>query len=99
MLLKTGQFLESLKTYKYRDDVLITGYVDESQLVRLMGAAYALVYPSAFEGFGVPVLEAMRSEVPVLTSRNSSMQEIAGDAALYFDPTNHQDIAESMMRI
>jgi glycosyltransferase involved in cell wall biosynthesis len=99
MLWKTGQFLESLKTYKYRDDVVITGYVDESRLVRLMGASYALVYPSAFEGFGVPVLEAMRSEVPVLTSLNSSMQEIAGDAALYFDPTNHQDIAESMMRI
>jgi len=56
-----------------------------------------LVYPSLLEGFGVPVLEAMRSEVPVITSLNSSMQEIAGDAALYADPKNYQDIADKMM--
>jgi glycosyltransferase involved in cell wall biosynthesis len=56
-----------------------------------------MVYPSLFEGFGVPVLEAMRCEVPVITSANSSMQEITHDAALYCDPSNYNDIADKMM--
>jgi glycosyltransferase involved in cell wall biosynthesis len=62
-----------------------------------MGAAYALVYPSLHEGFGVPVLEAMRCDVPVITSSGSAMEEIAGDAAFYADAGDHQAIAEKMM--
>jgi glycosyltransferase involved in cell wall biosynthesis len=96
---KNNEFLELLKNYKYRDDVVLTGYVKEEHLVQLVGSAYALVYPSFFEGFGVPVLEAMRCVVPALTSQNSSMQEIGEDAALYFDPTNFNDIADRMMEI
>jgi glycosyltransferase involved in cell wall biosynthesis len=96
---KYDQFLEKLKTYKYRDDVIMPGYIDEEDVVKLTASAYAVVYPSLWEGFGVPVLEAMNCNVPVLTSANSSMQEIASEAALYFDPTNHEDIAEKMMRI
>lgn len=92
-------FMDSLKTYKYRDDLVVTGYVDEAQLERLTGAAYALVYPSFFEGFGVPVLEAMQAGVPAITSAGSAMQEIAGDGALYADPTSYQDIADKMMLI
>jgi glycosyltransferase involved in cell wall biosynthesis len=68
-------------------------------MAKLIGASYALVYPSHFEGFGIPVLEAMQSEVPVLTSENSSMQEIAEDAALFFDPVDIADIADKMMLI
>jgi glycosyltransferase involved in cell wall biosynthesis len=77
----------------------LTNYVEEKELAQLVGAAYALVYPSLFEGFGVPVLEAMKSKVPVLTSAHTSMQEIAEDAALYFDPHNYTDIAEKLMLI
>jgi glycosyltransferase involved in cell wall biosynthesis len=94
---KYDQFMKSLKAYKYREDVIMTGYVDETELVKITGSAYAMVYPSLWEGFGVPVLEAMCCSVPVITSTNSSMQEIAGDAALYADPASHQDIAEKMM--
>jgi len=94
---KYESFLENLKTYKYRNDVVMTGYLEEEELVNVVSSAYGLVYPSLLEGFGVPVLEAMRSEVPVITSLNSSMQEIAGDAALYADPKNYQDIADKMM--
>jgi glycosyltransferase involved in cell wall biosynthesis len=90
-------FLESLKSYKYREDVVLTGYIDENELVNLIGSAYALVYPSVWEGFGVPVLEAMRCHVPVVTSSGSAMQEIAGDAALYADPTDYAEIADKMM--
>jgi glycosyltransferase involved in cell wall biosynthesis len=89
-------FIESLKTYKYRDDVILTGYL-EDEVANVIGAAYALIYPSVWEGFGVPVLEALDCLVPVITSENSSMQEIARDAALYFDPLDPADIAEKMM--
>lgn len=94
---KYDSFVKNLKTYKYRDDVVMTGYVNEEEIRKLVGAAYAMVYPSLFEGFGVPVLEAMQCDVPVITSLNSSMQEIANEAALYADPESPADIAEKMM--
>jgi glycosyltransferase involved in cell wall biosynthesis len=96
---KNDDFLRLLKTYKYREDVIITGYIPESELAQLTGSAYAMIYPSLFEGFGVPVLEAMKSEIPVLTSTNTSMQEISEEAALYFDPLNVTDIADKLMLI
>jgi glycosyltransferase involved in cell wall biosynthesis len=96
---KNDEFLTLLNTYKYKDDVLLTGYLEEKDLAGLMGAAYALVYPSLSEGFGVPVIEAMKCGVPVLTSKDSSMEEIGEDAALYFDPRNIEDIADKLMRI
>lgn len=94
---KYESFKESLKSYKYRNDVVMTGYVEENELVRIVGSAYGLVYPSLFEGFGVPVLEAMQCDVPVITSADSAMQEIAKDAALYADAASHTDIADKMM--
>lgn len=94
---KYDSFVKNLKTYKYRDDVVMTGYVNEEEIRKLVGAAYAMVYPSLFEGFGVPVLEAMQCDVPVITSLNSSMQEIANEAALYADPESPAEIAEKMM--
>lgn len=94
---KNDAFLTLLKTYKYRSDVVLLDYLPEEELARVVGAAYALVYPSFFEGFGVPVLEAINSGIPVLTSAASPMQEIAEDAALYFDPHNITDMAEALM--
>jgi glycosyltransferase involved in cell wall biosynthesis len=96
---KNDEFLQLLKSYKYRDDVVLTGYVEEAELQKLVGAAYALVYPSLFEGFGVPVLEGMRSGVPVLTSQATAMEEIGGDAAIYFDPNDPVSIGDQLMRI
>jgi glycosyltransferase involved in cell wall biosynthesis len=96
---KNEEFLQLIKTYKYRSDVVLTGYLTEKELANVLGSAYALVYPSFFEGFGVPVVEAMKCEVPVLTSEKTSMEEAAGDAALYFNPNHHQDIADKMMLI
>ena len=96
---KNDEFLELLKTYKYREDVVLTGYLEQSELEGLMASAYAMVYPSLFEGFGVPVVEAMKCEVPVLTSAHTAMEEIGEDAALYFDPASHTDMAEKLMLI
>jgi glycosyltransferase involved in cell wall biosynthesis len=92
-----GSFIESLKTYKYRSDVVLTGYLEESELVKITGAAYTMVYPSLFEGFGVPPIEAMQCNSPVITSQASAMQEITKEAALYANSTDPADIAEKMM--
>ncbi|HSF44521.1 MAG TPA: glycosyltransferase family 1 protein [Chitinophagaceae bacterium] len=92
----TDEFTKLLHTYKYRDDVIMTGYVSDHDLQLLTGAAYAVVYPSHWEGFGLPVLEGMQSGVPVITSSISSMPEIGGDAAIYCDPTEPESIGKSM---
>ncbi len=94
---KYGSFKESLKSYKYRNDVVMTGYAEETEMVKIIGSAYGMIYPSVFEGFGVPVLEAMRCEVPVITSSGSAMQEIAKDGALYAAAGNYNDIAGKMI--
>ena len=96
---KYDSFIMDLKRYKYKHDVLLLGYLGEEELVKIIASAYALVYPSLFEGFGVPILEAMKCDVPVITSANSSMQEIAKDAALYTDPEKFESLAEKMMLI
>lgn len=96
---KYESFLKDLETYKYRQDVILTGYLPEVELVSLTASAYAMVYPSLLEGFGVPVIESMQSGVPVITSAGSAMEEIAGDAALYADVTIPLDIGEKMMHL
>jgi glycosyltransferase involved in cell wall biosynthesis len=99
MAWQTDSFMEALRTFKFRDDVVLTGYLPRTDLAGLMGAAYALVYPSLWEGFGLPVLEAMQCGVPVLASGNSAIPEVAGTSALYFDPTDPAAIGERMMLI
>jgi len=96
---KYDSFMQSLKRYKYRDDVIMLGYSNEDDLIKITASAYALVYPSLLEGFGVPVIEAMKCFVPVITSLRSSMQEITKDAALYADANSPDDIADKMMLV
>ncbi len=91
--------LEKLKTYKYREDVLLLGYLPEEQLQRVTAAAYALVYPSWFEGFGLPILEAMQAGVPVICSNTSSMPEVAAGAAILTDPANHEAMGKEMIAL
>lgn len=83
----------------YRDDILFPGFVPESDLPSLYGGAFALVYVSYFEGFGIPILEAMKAGVPVITSNTSSMPEVGGDAALLVDPADTTSIAEKMQKL
>jgi glycosyltransferase involved in cell wall biosynthesis len=75
------------------------GYVADEQLPALYGRAYAMVFPSLFEGFGIPLLEAMACGCPVITSNVTSIPEVAGDAALYFDPLDPVDIASKMLMV
>ncbi len=83
----------------YREDIISTGYISEENLSELMSAARAFCYISLYEGFGIPVLEAMAAGVPVLTSNVSSMPEVAGDAALLANPLDSQDIAKKIQTI
>jgi glycosyltransferase involved in cell wall biosynthesis len=69
-----------------REHVIRLGYVDDDELARLYRGAAVVVYPSRFEGFGIPVLEAMASGVPVVASSHASLDEAAGDAAVRADP-------------
>lgn len=84
---------------QYKEDVIFTGRVTNDELNRLMGSAFALLYPSIFEGFGIPILEAFTCHTVVITSSISSMPEVAGDAALYVDPQSPQSIANAMLKI
>jgi glycosyltransferase involved in cell wall biosynthesis len=82
-----------------RRRVRLTGYLREPEKVALLAGAEGLVFPSLYEGFGFPVLEAMAVGTPVLTSDLSSMPEVAGDAAMLVDPTSDEAIAEGMDRL
>jgi glycosyltransferase involved in cell wall biosynthesis len=82
-----------------RKDVILPGYLSEQQKVAMLTGAEALTYPSLYEGFGLPVLEAMACGTPVLTSDLSSLPEVAGGAALYVDPYESSSIAEGMERL
>ena len=84
---------------RVRDSVIVTGYVTEEEKVALLSGAEALVYPSLYEGFGLPVLEAMACGTPVLTSNVSALPETAGGAALLVDPHETQDIAAGIERL
>ena len=79
--------------------VHFTGYVDDESLCALLNSAYALVFPSLWEGFGLPAVEAMACAVPVLASRRGSLPEVVGDAGLYFDPEDPSAIAASALRL
>jgi glycosyltransferase involved in cell wall biosynthesis len=79
-----------------RSGVVVTGYVSERDKVALLGGAEALVYPSLYEGFGFPVVEAMACGTPVLTSDVSSLPEVAGDAAVLVSPEDIDSIAAGM---
>ncbi len=91
--------LSRLRELKLEKDVFLLGYVEASDLPTLFNAAEVFVHPSLLEGFGLPVVEAMACGVPVVTSRGSSLEEVAGDAALLVDPLDEQSIAESVIQI
>jgi glycosyltransferase involved in cell wall biosynthesis len=89
---------EFIRTESLGERVKLLGYIDDAQLARLYQAASVFLFPSLEEGFGIPVLEAMASGVPVVTSNVSSMPEVGGKAALYVDPHDPADIAQKVVQ-
>ena len=93
------ELAEAYDNMRHRSDVLMPGRVEPEELSALLSASEALVYPSYFEGFGIPILEAMYAETAVIASRTTSMPEVGGDAVLYVDPSNPEDIAHAISRL
>lgn len=82
-----------------QDEVVFPGFVPNESLCDLYVAADLFVFPSLYEGFGIPVLEAMAAGTPVCASNTSSIPEVVGDAGLLFDPANEDEIAQAMLRL
>jgi glycosyltransferase involved in cell wall biosynthesis len=93
------ELVEVVEKSSYKDDIILYGRISEAQLPVVLSAAKALTYVSIFEGFGMPILEAMSCGTPVITSNTSGMPEVAGDAALYADPFMVDEIKKCMQDI
>jgi glycosyltransferase involved in cell wall biosynthesis len=93
---KNSEFYSVIEYSPKKSKIVIKGFVSEEELKTLYVTCKALVYPSIYEGFGIPVLEAFSMDCPVLTSGNSAMEEIAGECAIYFDPWDIDSIAEKI---
>lgn len=94
-----GSIFRLINTLESKEKVLFTGYVNDHEKAVLMKHAKLFVYPSLYEGFGLPVLEAMSLGIPTITSNVSSMPEIAGDAAILIDPENSDELYQSIKRL
>ena len=85
-----------LQNMQHIEDVIFTGYISTAELNRVISASFALLYPSLFEGFGVPIVEAFACATPVITSNTTSMPEVAGDAAIKINPFSVEEIVSAM---
>ena len=90
---------EAYTNSPYREDIIFIGRLQVDELQKIYGASLALIYASLFEGFGIPILEAMNCDVPVITSEVTSMPEVGGKAALYVDPYSVDSITSAMEKL
>ncbi len=95
-LFLTGEIKHALKQMQYRKDVIFTGRLNREELMKVLSSSLALGFVPYFEGFGIPVIEAMQCGVPVIASNVTSLPEVGGDAVLYSDPDDVEAISENM---
>ncbi|MEM2695914.1 MAG: glycosyltransferase family 1 protein [Thermoproteota archaeon] len=93
------ELLEEVKKEGVEKNIYFLDYVEEDMLVRLYNGAIAFVFPSLYEGFGLPLLEAMACGCPVVASNRASIPEVCGDVALYFDPEDVEDMATKIYNV
>jgi len=98
-LVLSGAQQEGHRDFLVADRVKWLGYLPEGELSYLYNLAQVMAFPSLFEGFGLPVVESMASGCPVVCARSSSLPEVGGDAAVYFDPLDAHDIAAAIWRV
>jgi len=99
MAWKNEDLKNTYEKMQHQQAVIFTGHLPMAEIECLVGAAVALCYASLFEGFGLPILEAMYAGTPVITSNLSSMPEVAGNAALLVNPKNIENICEAFIRL
>lgn len=98
-MFKTGEIEQTYTRMRYKEEVIFTGRVSSEALHQLLGAALALTFVPFFEGFGIPVIEAMSAGVPVISSNTTSLPEVGGQAVLYVDPYEIAQLKEAMIKI
>jgi len=98
-MFKTSEIELTYEGMRHKDDVLFTGRLSNNELHQVLGAALALTFVPYFEGFGIPVIEAMSAGVPVICSNTTSLPEVGGSAVLYVDPFSLNQIKEAMIKI
>ncbi|MFA6427056.1 MAG: glycosyltransferase family 1 protein [Candidatus Magasanikbacteria bacterium] len=91
-----GEVRHTLSNSVFKHDIVTPGWVDEQDLPYLLNAAEVFVFPSLYEGFGLPVLESMACGTPVVASKGNSLEEVGGDACVYVDPMSVEDIARGV---
>ncbi len=96
---KFSPLVEKVERMDLQRQIKFTGYIAEQDLPAVYNGADMFCFPSLYEGFGLPVLEAMACGVPVVTSNNSSLPEVTGEAAILIDPYNIGEIASAMQRV
>ena len=96
---KSETFYEAYNRHRYKLDILLLGFVPQSDLPFLYSQAAAFIYPSVYEGFGFPVLEAMACGCPVIVSKNSSLIEVGGDAVKYFETSSAESLFDAMAEV
>jgi len=96
---KTGDIFETFENMRFKKDVVFTGRVPTSELHDIFGGALALTFVPFFEGFGIPVVEAMSAGIPVICSNTTSIPEVGGNAVLYADPLKIDQITDAMLKI
>lgn len=89
----------AVRSVRHRDDVRFIGFVPDADMSALYTAADLFVFPTLYEGFGIPVLEAQTCGTPVLTSDRTSLPEVAGDGAVYVNPYSEEDICKKMLKV
>jgi len=98
-MFKTGEIEQTYQSMRFKEEVIFTGRVTSKVLHQILGAALALTFVPFFEGFGIPVIEAMSAGVPVICSNTTSLPEVGGDAVMYVDPNNVDQLKEAMINL
>ena len=94
-----GETLRAIRESGFSDSIILTGYVPDEDLPALYSGARCFVYPSFFEGFGLPPLEAMKCGVPVIAGNRTSLVEVVGDAGILVDPLDPEAIESALSRV
>ena len=94
-----SEIVSAARRHAVKNDILFTGYVKDDDLPAFYSGATCFVYPSFFEGFGLPVLEAMQCGAPVIAGNRTSIPEVVGEAGLLFDPFNTNSLVQALSRV